>query len=160
MPLVIAGLVTVALLGLVIAVSLGGSGNGGGGHHKGKKAARSHAGGTSSTSSTSTTTATTATTTTAAGSEVSVELRATDLVWICLVDDRGRADVNSETLTTGETRGPFASTSFEATFGNGSVELTVNGAPARIPPLAEPLSFRITSGGARELDSGSGPTCT
>jgi cytoskeleton protein RodZ len=152
--LAIAGLVTVILLGVVIGVSLGGSGNGGG-----AKQVHKHAGVAGSGRISTTSTAAAGTTTTAPGGLVSVELRATDLVWVCLVDDRGRPEVNSETLTSGETRGPYDAAGFEATFGNGSIELTVNGAPAKVPQLAEPVSFRITPDGTHRLSPGGGPTC-
>jgi hypothetical protein len=45
------------------------------------------------------------------------------------------------------------------TFGNGSVEMTVDGQPARIPQAAEPVGYRITSSGVRRLDASSQPTC-
>ena len=151
--LVVAGLAAVILLGVVIGVSLGGSGNGGGEHKKGQKQAATG----SRHNSPTTTTADTNTTST--GTQVSVELRATDLVWVCMVDERGRPEVNSETLTAGETRGPYDGPGFEATFGNGSIELTVNGEPAKVPELAEPVSFRITPDGTRRLSPGGGPTC-
>jgi cytoskeleton protein RodZ len=154
--LVIAGLVVVILLGVVIGVSLGGS-DGGGEHKKGQKSAKANGSGTSRSTTGGTSTGTTSTTT---ASEVSLELRATDLVWVCVVDDRGRPEVNSETLSAGETRGPFEGSTFEATFGNGSIEMTVNGEPAKVPQLAEPLSFRVTPEGTERLDPGSGPTCT
>jgi cytoskeletal protein RodZ len=154
--LVMAGLVAVILLGVVIGVSLGGS-DGGGEHKKGQKSAKAKGSGKSSSTTGGTSTGTTSTTT---ASEVSLELRATDLVWVCLVDDRGRPEVNSETLSGGETRGPFEGSTFEATFGNGSIEMTVDGEPAKVPQLAEPLSFRVTPGGTERLDPGSGPSCT
>src|SRR5262249_13780929 len=105
MALWIAGLVVVILLGVVIGVSLGGSGDGNGHHRKAHREASANGTGSGGTSA-STTSATTTGTTTSAGS-VSVELRATDLVWVCMVDDQGRPQVNSETLSAGETRGPF-----------------------------------------------------
>src|SRR5262245_4459866 len=146
MVLWIAGLVVVILLGVVIGVSVGGSGDGGGQHQKAHKGANETGRGVSSASTT--TPATTTGTTTTPGS-VSVELRATDLVWVCMVDDRGRPQINSETLTAGETRGPFDGSSFEATFGNGSIEMSVNGTPAKVPQLAEPVSFRISPQGTK-----------
>jgi hypothetical protein len=88
-----------------------------------------------------------------------VELRSTGTVWVCLVDDSGNKLVNSETLTADESRGPFSGAGFEVTFGNGSVEMTVNGEPAQIPAAAEPLVYRITPSGVRRLDSSSAPTC-
>jgi len=93
-------------------------------------------------------------------SEVSLELRAAGTVWVCLLDDRDRARVNGETLIPGQIRGPFAAHAFEVTFGNGSVEMTVDGEPAEIPALAEPLGYRITASGVRELDPASQPTCS
>jgi hypothetical protein len=88
-----------------------------------------------------------------------VELNATADVWVCLVDERNRPLVDGETLSTGETRGPFTAIAFEATFGNGSVEMTVNGQPADIPPSASPLNYRITATAVKQLASGAGPTC-
>lgn len=90
---------------------------------------------------------------------VSLELRSTGEVWVCLVDDRDRPQVNGETLLPDEVRGPFTSEAFEVTFGNGSVEMTVDGEPAEVPALAEPLGFRITADGVSRLDPASQPTC-
>jgi cytoskeletal protein RodZ len=143
---VLAGVVLVGVLALVIVGSIGGSSNGGGGGHKDR-------GGKS-------TGATAATTTTQPTSgEVSLELRSTADVWVCLVDDRGRALVNGETLTADQGRGPFSGSAFEVTFGNGSVEMTVDGQPAQIPPVAQPLGYRITAEGVSKLSPSSQPTC-
>lgn len=68
--------------------------------------------------------------------------------------------MNGEILTTGQTEGPFTATGFDVTFGNGSMQMTVNGEPASIPPSASPLGYRITSNGVKKLDPASGPTCT
>jgi hypothetical protein len=90
---------------------------------------------------------------------VSLELRPTGSVWVCLVDDEERTPINGETLTAGEVRGPFASRAFEVTFGNGSVEMTVDGEPAEIPPLAEPLGYRVTPSGVQRLEPSAQPSC-
>jgi cytoskeleton protein RodZ len=139
----LASIVGVVLLGVLVVASIGGSGNGG------KTAPRP--GRTTATSA--------AGTGTAPSSRVSVELRSTDTVWVCLVDNRDRPVVNSETLTPDETRGPFEGHAFEMTFGNGSVEMTVNGQPAKIPHLAEPLGYRVTPNGVSRLDPSAQPTC-
>jgi hypothetical protein len=142
---VAAGVVLLGVLALVIVGSIGGSSNGGGGGHK-------HRGGKSS--------GPTATTTTQpASGEVSLALRSTADVWVCLVDDRGRALVNGETLTADQGRGPFDGSGFEVTLGNGSVEMTVDGEPAQIPPVAQPLGYRITPEGVTKLSPSSQPTC-
>jgi cytoskeletal protein RodZ len=158
MALAAAGVVAAIALVLVIAVSLGGgSGDGGGGREKGKKSAQEHAGGTRTSASGTTTSASTTSTTT--GSEVSLELRATDLVWVCVVDDQDRSLVAGETLSADDTRGPFSGTGFELNLGNGSVELTVNGEPVDVPALAEPVGYRVTPDGVRKLAPVARPTC-
>jgi Uncharacterized protein conserved in bacteria len=139
--ILLAGLVAVVVLALVIAGSIGGSGNG-------RKAAKPHGERAAGPPATTTT-----------ASQVSVELRATADVWVCLVTDQGHPVVNSETLTADEVRGPFYSSAFDVTFGNGSVELTVNGEPAMVPPVAEPIGYRITPNGVHRLDPASQPTC-
>jgi hypothetical protein len=78
---------------------------------------------------------------------------------VCLVDSDDRA-LLAETVPTGEKRGPFEARAFDVTFGNGSVEMTVNGEPTSVPPLAEPLGYRITTTGVHRLDSSLEPTCT
>jgi cytoskeleton protein RodZ len=150
---VLAGVIVVAVVGLVIVGSIGGSDDSGGsdkgakGRDQGSKAA-----GQSSNP-------TTTTTSTAPAGEVSVELRATAPVWVCLVDDGGTPLVDSETLSADEARGPFRAGGFDVTLGNGSIEMTVDGEPARIPQAAEPLGYRITPTGVRKLDPSSQPTC-
>jgi cytoskeletal protein RodZ len=149
---VAAGLVAAVIVGLIIVGSIGGSDNGGGGKKKGhpnRQAVRT----------TTSSTTTTSTSTTPSG-EVSVELRATADVWVCLVDDSGNPKVDGETLTADEKRGPFSAAGFEVTLGNGSVDLTVNGQPESVPSSASPLVYRITPSGLRTLVSSSAPTCT
>jgi transcriptional regulator with XRE-family HTH domain len=151
--MVLAGLVVLVLLGLIVVGSIGNSDNGPSvPHHHAPKGAGSPAATTTGQQ------ATTATSPPATG-QVSLELRSIEDVWVCLVDDRGRALVNGETLTPGEGRGPFESPGFEVTFGNGSVEMTVDGQPAKIPPVAEPLGYRISASGVRRLGPSAQPTC-
>jgi cytoskeletal protein RodZ len=143
----------VVVLGLVIVGSIGGSDDSGDGGKAGdgKRPASESAAPAATTGSTSTTT-------TASG-EVSVELKATAPVWVCLVDDRGRPLVNSETLSPNDARGPFSASAFEMTFGNGSVDLTVDGEAQSVPHLAAPIGYRITPTKVRRLDPSSQPSC-
>ena len=148
---VAAGLLAVILVGLVIVGSIGGSDNGGNekrskGKERGTKAATPA-------------TRTTTTTTTTPSGEVSVELRATAPVWVCLVNQSGTPVVDSETLSADQSRGPFQAGRFDVTFGNGSVEMTVDGQPADIPQVAEPVGYRISPDGVRKLAPSSQPTC-
>ena len=149
---VVAGLVVLVVAGLIIVGSIGGSDNGSGSEKGGQ-------GKNEASKATSPAPAQTTTTTTKPSGEVSVELRATATVWVCLMDDAGTPLVDSETLTADQARGPFSARGFDVTLGNGSVELTVDGQPARIPQAAEPLGYRITSSGVHRLDASSQPTC-
>jgi hypothetical protein len=44
-------------------------------------------------------------------------------------------------------------------FGNGSIEMAVDDQPIKVPPLAEPLGYRVTPTGARRLAPGAQPDC-
>lgn len=148
---VAAGLLALVLIGLVIVGSIGGSGSGGNEkHRKGKERGAGAAAPAPGT--------TTATATMPSGA-VSVELRATAPVWVCLVDESGTPVVDSETLSADQSRGPFQAGRFDVTFGNGSVEMTVDGRPAEIPQVAEPIGYRISPDGVRKLAPSSQPTC-
>jgi cytoskeletal protein RodZ len=148
--LVLGGLAAVVAVVLVVAAigSIGGSGNGGGNEHPQRHQPPSTTADTTPSS-----------TTTTPGSELSVQLTPTADVWVFLMDDRGRALVDGETLAADQVRGPFTASGFEVTLGNGSVEMTVNGEPAQIPHVASPLGYRITSSGVSKLDPASEPTC-
>jgi cytoskeleton protein RodZ len=148
---VLAGVLVVVVVGLVIVGSIGGSDNNDSG-----KTGQGKDRGTKTVGPPSTTTGTTST---APAGKVSVELSATAPVWVCLVDDRGTPVVDSETLSADEARGPFSSSRFEVTFGNGSVEMTVDGQAAPVPAVAEPIGYRITPSGVQRLDPSSRPTC-
>jgi helix-turn-helix protein/uncharacterized protein DUF4115 len=145
LPAALAALVVV----LAIAVAIGSGGNGGGE----QRGAQPSLAGPSKPAPETTTTAT------APAGEVSLELRATADVWVCVIDSAGTHLVDGETLTAEQSRGPFSSDRFEMTLGNGSVELTVDGQPVRVPALAEPLGYRVTASGARRLDPSAQPSC-
>jgi cytoskeletal protein RodZ len=132
------------IIGLVVVGPFGGSSNGGG--QSGTEASNA-----SSAQSTATTTA---------ASPVSVQLHPTAVVWVCLVDMRQRPVINGENLAADQTIGPYDGKGFDVTFGNGSVELTVNGESVKVPPISAPLGFRITQDGATRLAPSDEPTCT
>ncbi len=133
------------IIGLAVVGPLGGSSDGGGGQ-----------GGTEATNASSGA----RTTTTTASSPVSVQFHPTAVVWVCLIDHRERPVINGENLAADQTVGPYDGKSFDVTFGNGSVQLTVNGEPVKVPPIAAPLGYRITPDGATRLAPSDEPTCT
>jgi hypothetical protein len=132
-----------AVVGLIIGVvglgPLGGSGGGGGGVTTGVSVR---------------------TTTTSAGGPVSVQISTRALVWVCLVDHRGHPVVNGLNLVRDQTIGPYNGKAFDVAFGNGKVDLTVNGQPVDVPNIAAPFGYRITPEGATRLAPSEEPTCT
>ncbi len=145
---VAAGLLVLVVIGLVVVGLVGGSDNDG----TDKRSKAPDRGSQAAAPAT-------AATTTTPSDEVSVELRATAPVWVCLVDDSGTPVVDSETLSADQSRGPFRAGRFDVTLGNGSVEMTVDGQPADVPQVAEPIGYRISPTGMRKLAPSSRPTC-
>jgi cytoskeleton protein RodZ len=133
-----------AVVGLIIGlVAIGPLGGGGGEETRANSVAQ-----------------TTTTTATTASAPVSVELHTNALVWVCLVDQTGRPVINGLNLVRDQTVGPYDGKSFDVTFGNGKVDLTVNGQPVDVPPIAAPFGYRITPDGATRLAPSDQPTCT
>jgi cytoskeleton protein RodZ len=95
----------------------------------------------------------------AAGGNVSLVVVPTRDVWVCLVDAKGRPRIGGQTLTAGTRVGPFRSTRFEVTLGNGGGDLRVNGKPRPTPDSAVPLGYAITSSGTQPLSPAKRPTC-
>jgi cytoskeleton protein RodZ len=148
---VLIGLLVAAALAVAAVVGLTGD-SGEGGNAAGRSARPNHGGRSQTTTSANEPTK-------PHSSRVSVELRPTGTVWVCLIDDRGRALVDGETLTADQTRGPFKGPAFKATFGNGSVQLIVDGEPVAVRDAGEPAGYRIKPEGVSELGLAARPTC-
>jgi cytoskeleton protein RodZ len=92
---------------------------------------------------------------------LTVSLLATAEVWVCLLDATGEPLIDGQILATGSQEGPYRSGTFTVSFGNGEVEMTVNGQQQSIPETASPVGFSIgRDGSLRELSEGERPTCT
>jgi cytoskeleton protein RodZ len=90
-----------------------------------------------------------------------LSLTATAEVWVCLLDEHGRALIDGQILSPGSEEGPYRSGSFTVALGNGEVTMTVEGQAASIPQTPDPIGFSIDGdGGTRELPEGERPTCT
>jgi cytoskeleton protein RodZ len=92
---------------------------------------------------------------------VSVRLAANAEVWVCVLNDGGKALVNGLILEAGGEEGPFHSGSFTVSFGNGEVTMLIDGREAEIPATSSPIGYAIDSSGRlTELDEAQRPTCT
>ena len=91
---------------------------------------------------------------------VSVQLSAVDDVWVCMLDAEGTPVINGQILTAGAVEGPFRSRTFTVAFGNGAVDLQVNGAAAEVEDTPNPIGYTISDDGAlQELSEADRPTC-
>ena len=150
----VAGAVVALVLGGLIVLGITGGSDTGGDHRGG---GREHGAGERAQASGTATTTSPATEQPAG--PATLRLTATGTVWVCLVDDRDRPLVNGLTLAAGEVRGPYRAGSFKATFGNGALEMEVDGKPVRVPQAPEPLGYEIGPDGVRQLAPSARPTC-
>lgn len=91
---------------------------------------------------------------------VSVRLTASAEVWVCVLNAHGKALIDGQILQAGAEAGPFRSGSFTVSFGNGEVEMRIDGREAEIPATSSPVGYAIdTSGKLSELEEAERPTC-
>lgn len=157
-PRLVAVLVSVALVGVLLAIGLSSGGGGGGGSAgpSGRDAQGHRAKGGSGAGSSAKQVGQ------AKGAQGhSLRLTATAEVWVCLLGKGGKPLVDGQILGAGEAAGPFRSGSFTVAMGNGSVEMSVDGRRAQIPPSASPVGYAIDRHGRlSEIPEGERPTCT
>jgi hypothetical protein len=92
--------------------------------------------------------------------DVKLTIEPTAEVWACVMNAKGKALVDGATLAAGETVGPFESRSYTAAFGNGSVAVTIDGAPAHTPSSPSPIGFTVDRHGrVHEIPEGERPSC-
>ncbi len=142
-------LVALALVALVVAIGLVSGGGGGNspspsnaGHGKKRSKAEKNA-------------------STAAKPGVALSLAATGEVWVCLLDSSSEEPlIAGQILEAGEQAGPFRGKGFSMAFGNGAVELKIDGKPAPIPESNSPVAYEVSaSGKLTPLEEGERPTC-
>jgi cytoskeleton protein RodZ len=96
----------------------------------------------------------------AAAKTVALAIEPTAEVWACVLDAKGKPLVDGATLAPGESVGPFHSKGYTAAFGNGKVDIKVNGKPAATPETPSPMGFTITpQGKLHALPEGKRPSC-
>lgn len=151
-----AAVVFLLLAALAIGIGLA-DGGGGGGPSQGAKepaGAREGGGGGGEGKSEAEVTAP------AASPGVGLRLEAKAEVWVCLLDADGEPLIEGQILEPGAAEGPFRSRSYTAAFGNGEVEMVVDGEPADVPPSSSPVGYEIgPDGEPTELEEGERPDC-
>jgi cytoskeleton protein RodZ len=95
------------------------------------------------------------------GGAMELSLTTTAELWVCLLDEEGEPLVDGLVLPSGAEEGPFRSGSFTVSFGNGEVEMRIDGRDSEIPESASPLGYEVGPGGdLSPLSESARPTCT
>jgi cytoskeleton protein RodZ len=90
---------------------------------------------------------------------VRLQLLATGPVWVCLLDSRGRRLIPGRIVRPGEARSTFTSRRFSVLFGNGRVDMKLNGRTLAVPDRSGPIGYSVTARGRRELPAKRLPSC-
>ncbi len=107
-----------------------------------------------------TSTATSKTSTTAiAGERVSLSLRLTAPVYVCLIGDNGRKMIPGTILQPPYTPVTYHAKHFEITLGNNAVTMYVDGKLRSVPASAKAIGYTVTSAGRKTLAASKQPTC-
>jgi hypothetical protein len=92
--------------------------------------------------------------------KVALQLVASGEVWVCLLDESGEPVIDGAIMEAGEEQGPFRAKGFAVAFGNGDVEMLVNGDKAEIPSSSSPVGYEIDEKGRlTPLEEGERPEC-
>jgi cytoskeleton protein RodZ len=96
----------------------------------------------------------------ATATTVALAIEPTAEVWACVLDAKGKPLVDGATLEPGETVGPFHSKGYTAAFGNGGVDVKVDGKHAATPDTPSPMGFTVDrQGKLHQLPEGKRPSC-
>ncbi len=97
---------------------------------------------------------------TSAATTVSLSLRATGTVYVCLIGEGGKKLVAGQTLEAGTRTPTFHARHFALTLGNNAVALTIDGTPRAVLASSGAIGYTITKAGRKPLAQGHLPTCT
>jgi cytoskeleton protein RodZ len=91
---------------------------------------------------------------------VSLALKTTGPVYVCLLGDGGRKVIPGLVLPAGETTATYHAKHFYINLGNSSVTLYLDGTARTVPPSSEPIGYSITKAHGRQtLPAARLPSC-
>jgi cytoskeleton protein RodZ len=91
---------------------------------------------------------------------VALSLKASAVVYVCLIGDAGRKLIPGTELQPGSITPTFHARRFEITLGNNAVTMFVDGQARTVPPSSQAIGYAITKASGRQpLQPGQLPTC-
>jgi cytoskeleton protein RodZ len=94
------------------------------------------------------------------GAVVSLSLKPTASVFVCLLGDGGRKLVPGTIMQAGESTPTFHARRFEVNLGNNAVTMYIDGRARTVPPSSRAIGYTITKArGRQSLTAGQLPTC-
>jgi cytoskeleton protein RodZ len=91
---------------------------------------------------------------------VALSLKASSLVYVCLIGDGGRKLIPGTELQAGESTPTYHARRFEITLGNSAVTMYVDGRPRTVAPSSQAIGYSLTKArGRQSLAPGELPTC-
>ena len=93
------------------------------------------------------------------GAVVSLSLRPSAAVYVCLIDASGRKLIPGAIIQPSYTPVTYHSRRFEITLGNNAVTMYVDGKLRTVPASASAIGYTVTSAGRKTLPSSKQPTC-
>jgi len=91
---------------------------------------------------------------------VTLSLKPTADVYVCLIGDNGRKLIAGRELQPGSSTPTFHAKRFEITLGNSSLTMYIDGRPRTVPPSSQAIGYSITKAtGRHPLKVGQLPTC-
>ncbi len=98
-------------------------------------------------------------TTTPTRTTVSLGLKPTGTLYVCVVDGAGKKLIPGQIFNAGQTIPSQTAPRLLVTLGNASVQMKVNGAPVTVPPSTNSIGYSLTPTGTRRLAPSKQPTC-
>jgi cytoskeleton protein RodZ len=98
--------------------------------------------------------------TSASSNIVALSLRASGLVYVCLIGEHGRKLIPGTDLQPGEGTPTYHAKHFAITLGNSSVTMFIDGRARSVPPSSQAIGYSLTrTRGRQSLSSGELPSC-
>jgi cytoskeletal protein RodZ len=90
---------------------------------------------------------------------VKLQLKPTGSVYVCVVNGAGKKLIPGQIFNSGQTIPPQTAQKLLVTFGNPSVQMTVNGSPVNVPSSSTSIGYQLLPGSTRQIPGPQQPTC-